>query len=220
MLRKCLHTWQKTGEEEEEVGEEGERNPFCSHSEVGRGGRRGCRQSQMGSGLLTAEGGRGSTQKSTLYSAFGAPPRNAPLWHVYYFGLATIKAQKSQEELFTSRLTTSNNLNRGLGPGRELPAEISTETVRGVWGAEGSWQSLLFTVLPAAHCLPRGMTNICLPNICSSQLPANCPSFSLRPPATFCLARGGIQASAACVWASHVFVGLLYPCDSICLFPV
>ena len=33
------------------------------------------------------------------------PPQNMPLWHVDYFELKAIKAQQTQEELFTFPLT-------------------------------------------------------------------------------------------------------------------
>lgn len=52
--------------------------------------------------------------------------QNVPLWYTYYFELED-KAQKTQEELFTSSLTASKNLNREPGSGRELSPETMTE---------------------------------------------------------------------------------------------
>lgn len=42
------------------------------------------------------------------------PLLNVPLWHVGYFKWKTIKAQRTQEELFASHLSASKNLDQGL----------------------------------------------------------------------------------------------------------
>lgn len=54
--------------------------------------------------------------------------KSMSLWHVYYFKLKAIKAQQSQEELFTFPLTAQKILDRGLKPGRELLVEITFYT--------------------------------------------------------------------------------------------
>ena len=47
-------------------------------------------------------------------------PQNVPFWCVDFFKLKTVGAQYTQEEHFTSPLTTYKNLDRVLVPGREL----------------------------------------------------------------------------------------------------
>lgn len=64
--------------------------------------------------------------------------QNRSLQHVPLFGVVDYFAEGSQDpadsrKTFTSLLTAWKNLDRGVGPGRELSAEITTKNMSEVW---------------------------------------------------------------------------------------
>ena len=104
------------------------------------------------------------------------PPRNVPLCHVGYFELQTVEAQTTWEEILTSALTVPKNLDRGLAH----EESYHQRQVQRVWarcGRLGRARQGLYVESPLYALLsPIGSASICLPNICLSHLPGNCPS--------------------------------------------
>lgn len=70
-----------------------------------------------------------NTKKESYEGLRKETSQNVPRGPMDYFGLKTLKAQKTQEMLFTSPLTACKNLDRGLCLGRELSSKITTKSM-------------------------------------------------------------------------------------------
>ena len=77
----------------------------------------------------------------------GRTPLDVPLWHVDYFKLKTIKAQKTQEETDLPD-NGLKNLDKGPVPGTEQYSEIFAKNMDWVWWSDrGNTR-----VQPVSHC--------------------------------------------------------------------